>query len=104
MQLYRDLAPAGDAAELQLPIGNLSAQPFKGSQTTESTTRRTVNSAEVFRSDNVPFGVAKWTAKTTTEEKPATAVRTEFVVTNEITEEMSAFELIQGAESELITP
>ena len=30
--------------------------------------------------------------------------RTEFVVTNEITEDMSAFELLNGAESELITP
>jgi hypothetical protein len=104
LQHYRNLASSGDATELQLPIGNVPVQPFKGSLTTESTTRRTSNSAEVFRSDNVPFGVAKWTAKTVTEEKPGTAARSEYAVTNEIVEEMSAFELISGGESELITP
>jgi hypothetical protein len=104
VQQYRNLAPAGEPADLQLPIGNVPAKPFKGSLVTESTTRRSNNSAEIFRSENVPFGVAKWTAKTTTEEKPGTAARSEFVVTNEITEEMSAFELLSGAESELITP
>jgi hypothetical protein len=104
IQHYRNLAPAGEPADLQIPIGNTPARPFKGSLTTESPTRRSTNSAEIFRSDNVPFGIAKWTAKTTTEEKPGTAARTDFVVTNEITEEMSAFELLSGAESELITP
>jgi hypothetical protein len=104
VQFYRNLAPAGEPADLQIPIGNTQGKPFKGSLTTESPTRRTVNSAEIFRADNIPFGIAKWTAKTTTEEKPGTAARTEFTVTNEITEEMSAFELINGAESELITP
>jgi hypothetical protein len=104
VQHYRNLAPAGDATDLQLPIGNTAATPYKGSLTTESPTRRSTNSAEIFRSENIPFGIAKWTAKTTTEEKPGTAARTEFTVTNEITEDMSAFELISGAESELITP
>lgn len=104
LQFYRNLAPAGEATDLQIPIGNTQGKPFKGSQTTESPTRRTTNTAEIFRADNIPFGVAKWTAKTTTEEKPGTAARSEFIVTNEITEEMSAFELISGAESELITP
>lgn len=104
LQHYRNLAAAGDPAELQIPVPNVSGAPFKGSLTTESTTRRTVNSAELFRSDAIPFGVAKWIAKTTTEEKPRTAARSEFTVTNEITEEMSAFELLTGVESELITP
>jgi len=104
LQHYRNLAQAGDPAELQIPVPNVSATLFKGSLTTESTTRRTTNSAEIYRSDSIPFGIAKWTAKTTTEEKPRTAVRTEFTLTSEITEEMSAFELISGAESELITP
>jgi len=104
IQFYRNLAASGEPADLQLPIGNTQAKLFKGSLTTESPTRRTTNSAEIFRSDNVPFGIAKWTAKTTTEEKPGTAARSEFTVTNEIVEEMSAFELLSGAESELITP
>lgn len=104
LQLYRNLMANGDAAELQLPIPNITGTPFKGSLTTESPTRRTTNSAEIFRSESIPFGVAKWTAKTTTEEKPGTAARSEFTLTNEIVEEMSAFELLTGAESELITP
>ncbi len=104
LQYYRNLEESGGAAELQLPIPGITGVPFKGSLTTESPTRRTVNSAEVFRSEAIPFGVAKWTAKTVTEEKPGTAARTDFTVTNEIVEEMSAFELLTGAESELITP
>ncbi|QDT52265.1 hypothetical protein Pan44_02740 [Caulifigura coniformis] len=104
IQFYRNLAAGGEPADLQLPIGNTPANLFKGSLTTESPTRRSTNSAEIYRSENIPFGIAKWTAKTTTEEKPGTAPRSEFTVTNEIVEEMSAFELLSGAESELITP
>ena len=65
--------------------------------------QRSTNSAEIYRSETIPFGVAKWTAKTVEEQKPSTAPRSEFVVTNEITEEMAAFEILSGQESELVT-
>jgi len=103
LQHYRNLTASGPASEIQIPIGNVSGTLFKGSAVVESLTRRVTSTGEIFRSETVPFGVAKWTARTVTEEKPSTAPRTDFVVIAEITEEMSAHEILSGAESELIT-
>jgi hypothetical protein len=104
LQHYRNLMPEGSPEELQVTGGTFSSQLFKGSAVSESQSQRSTNSAELYRSDAVPFGLVKWTAKTITEEKPTTATRAEFVVTNEITEEMAASEILSGVESELITP
>jgi len=103
LQHYRNLKEDGPPTELQLPAGNFTSQLYKGSTVSESPIQRSTNSAEIYRSEAIPFGVAKWTAKTVTEEKPSTAPRNEFVVTNEITEEMAAFEVLSGQESELVT-
>jgi hypothetical protein len=103
LQHYRNLMQDGPATEIQVPGGTFPAQLFKGSSTAESPTLRTTNTAELYRSEALPFGLVKWTVKTVTEEKPSTAPRSEFVVANEITEEMSAHEILSGVESELIT-
>lgn len=103
LQHYRNLMPEGSPEEIQVTAGTFSSQLFKGSAVSESPSQRSTNTAELYRSDAVPFGLAKWTVKTVTEEKPTTAVRSEFVVTNEITEEMAASEILSGVESELIT-
>jgi hypothetical protein len=103
LQHYRNLMPEGSPEELQVTAGTFRSQLFKGSAVAESQSQRSTNTAEIYRSDAVPFGLVKWTAKTVTEEKPTTATRAEFVVTNEITEEMTATEVLNGVESELIT-
>jgi hypothetical protein len=103
LQHYRNLMEEGAPEELQVTAGTFSSQLYKGSAMSESPSRRSTNSAEVTRSDAIPFGLVKWTAKTVTEEKPTTATRSEFVMTSEITEEMSAHEILTGVESELIT-
>jgi hypothetical protein len=103
LQHYRNLMPEGSPEELQVTAGTFSSQLYKGSAVSESPKQRSTNSAEIYRSDAIPFGIAKWTAKTVTEEKPTTATRSEFVVANEVTEEMAANEVLNGVESELIT-
>ncbi|MBX3443441.1 MAG: hypothetical protein KF774_13630 [Planctomyces sp.] len=100
---YRNLMPDGAPGDFQAPAGNFDSQLYKGSQSAESTTQRSASTAEIYRSDAIPFGLVKWTVKTVVEEKPTTAPRTDYVITNEITEEMSAFEILNGVDSELIT-
>jgi hypothetical protein len=103
LQHYRELTPRGGAESLQLPIGPITAEVFEGTTMAESPSIRTTSSAEIFRSDELPFGVAKWVVKTVTAEKPPTAARSEFATSNEIVEELQALEVFDGAESELIT-
>jgi hypothetical protein len=103
LQHYRNLQPEEGPTEIQIPLGNIQAQLYKGSSVDESPNRRVTNSAEIYRSEEIPFGVAKWTARTVVEEKPTTAPRSEFAVTSEIVEELSAHEVLNGVESELVT-
>ncbi len=56
---------------------------------TETTTLRTTTAADMSRSDETPFGVAKWTAKITPKPSSPTDPRTAFAASMEIIEEMA---------------
>jgi hypothetical protein len=108
LQHYRNLKGDGETAQFELVgaggmTSSVAGDKFTGSNILESQTSRSTNTAEIFRSEIVPFGVVKWTAKTTVEEKTSTAPRSEFVLKSEITEEMVALEVLNGVESELVT-
>lgn len=94
---YRNLAGSGEES-----IGGVTAVRYTGSITMETPSRRSTNTAEIWRSEETPFGVVKWTASTTAEEKGTTAIRSEFQPLSEFSEEMTLAETGVGAESELL--
>lgn len=104
LQHYRNLAPESDEAiQEQTPAGLVSATLWKGSLTMESRTNRSNNEAQIWRSEEVPFGIAKWVVRDMREEKHPTQSRDLFRETTEVEIEMSAHEIGIGAETELIT-
>ena len=102
LQHYRNLEASGDPQPLTLNTGNVTAQAYVGSLVTETAGYRSMNRADLYRSDELPFGVAKWSATTAVEEKGTTDPRSAFVPTITIKEEMQAAEVGGNAESELL--
>lgn len=103
LQHYRDLkTESTEASQIQIPQGFVNATEWKGQVTMESRSNRSVNEAQIWRSDDLPFGVAKWLVRDVREEKHPTQSRDLFRETMEVTIEMSAHEVGAGAETELV--
>lgn len=101
---YRDLVQQGNAQPVDTPVGNSMATEFEGTMTMETAAHRSTNTAEIFRSDDVPFGLVRWTATTVTEKKVTVQPRDMFEETVQISEEMNLIEAsLEGAETELVT-
>ncbi len=102
VQHYRNLeADSAGPTTVDLPIGSVSATLMKGDRTMESPTSRSMNTAQLWRSDDVPFGLAKWIVKDVLEQKFATQPRTEFRETTEVNIEMTATEVGTAAVTEI---
>lgn len=99
---FRNLEGGAEEA-IQTPLKDFTGQGFKGQVVTETTTLRTTTAADMSRSDETPFGVAKWTAKINTETKQSTDPRTAFAASMEIIEEMALTATGDDAETELVT-
>ncbi len=99
---FRELEASGNEETFATPLKELSGSLSKGNLITETPTLRTTTAAEIYRSEEAPFGIAKWTAKVNTETKQSTAPRTTFIPATEIVEEMSLSEVGSDAESELV--
>ncbi len=100
---FRKFESSGNEETIATPFKELSGQQYKGNLVSETPTLRTTTVAEMYRSDEAPFGVVKWTAKVNTETKQSTAPRTTFVAATEIVEDMSLSEVGSEAETELVT-
>ena len=100
---FRNLESAGAEETVTTPLKDLTGKLYKGDVVSETPTLRTTTVAEMYRADEAPFGLAKWTARVKTETKQSTAARTAFVAATEITEEMSLSEMGDNAETELVT-
>ena len=99
---YRQVEAAAERPEpIDVPLGTVAAIPYKGSMTVESPETRSINEATLWRSDEVPFGLAKWTVRDVREEKFPTQPRDAFRETVEVSVEMSAHEVGRGAVSEI---
>lgn len=104
LQHYRNLTAASDQAD-QLsipPIGFVPATTWNGSLTMEGRSNRSTNKAQIWRSDDIPFGVAKWIVEDLREEKHPTQSRDLFRETMQVSIEMAAHETGIGAETELV--
>jgi hypothetical protein len=104
---YDVIEAAGGAPEqVQVPRGGVKARKFKARRAIESPNVRTTNEAEFWQcdGDTIPFGLARWTTKTTIDKKDSAASRTTaFKPATQVSVDMSAHEWGTGAKSELAT-
>jgi hypothetical protein len=101
---YEAVEVAGTENEdVPLPGGAVKTKKFKAKRTIESATERSVNEAELWRSDGntVPFGLVRWTVKSLLERKDSTAPRQGYKPLTQTTVEMTAHEWGTGAKSDV---
>lgn len=99
---YREVQAESDTPQqTDIPMGIVPAIALRAAMTVESSETRSTNQAEMWRTDDVPFGLAKWTVRDLREEKHATQSRDLFRETMEVSIEMSAHESGTNAETEL---
>lgn len=105
---YRELQKIEDEVDPEIGIESVkSASQWQGKVTTERASSRTVMESTVWKTPEVPFGVARWTATITREIKDALEPRDAFKPSSEVVIEMKARESGKGgpnAASELQTP
>ncbi|WP_299468633.1 hypothetical protein [uncultured Gimesia sp.] len=101
LEYYPKWDSEGEPATVETPAGAVSAREYKGSFISESPTTRSKNEGTIWRTSEIPFGVAKWTVDITRDTKGGTQARSEFKMTSRIHVAMSAHEVGKNAESEL---
>jgi len=105
---YRELEQVEEMVDPEIGLENVkSASQWRGSVTTERRSSRTILESTVWKTPDVPFGVARWSAKITREVKDGQALRDEFKPVTEVVIEMKARETGKGgpnATSEVMTP
>lgn len=87
-----------------IKLGPVSATQMSGRSVIESPSTRTTNTTDLWRSKEVPFGLAKWTVKIVREVKDPTEPRTAFQVASSIEVTMEAHEVEADAVTELAIP
>lgn len=91
----------GPPAALEDPgvkLGAVQARQYSATLTVESPRFRSTNRAQLWRSAEVPFGLAKWKATLLREEKDSIQPRSEFQPVSEIVEEMQVHKTGTDAE------
>lgn len=101
LQHYDDLQ-AGPEENVSVLAGDFNAVKQTGSNSMETNVYRSINTGEIDRSEEIPFGVVAWKAKTIAEAKGSTDQRSEFRETAIIEEEMKAIAIEQNAQSEIL--
>ncbi|QDV52658.1 hypothetical protein [Gimesia fumaroli] len=101
LEHYTKWDSEGEATTVETPAGAVSAREFKGTFMSESPSARSKNEGTIWRTKEIPFGLAKWTVEITRETKGGTQPRSEFKMTSRIHVAMSAHEVGKNAESEL---
>ena len=97
---YRKLVDQGPE-DLQIGIGEIAANRLSGRHQAQSRTTRTVHEAELWRSADVPFGLARWQVKITRYKKQANDPRDRFQLKTETLVVMEAKERGADADSDL---
>lgn len=96
---YREMTSEGN----ENPDTNVaqSAEKFTASKVIENVSTRINNNATLWKSDEVPFGLVKWTVTQVRERKADTDPRSTFSKTSEVTVSMTAEEVGNNAQSDL---
>jgi len=102
---YRTLKddPGGDQA-ISIPAGEVTARKYTADFRMESKSSRTVEKATLWRSDEIPFGLAKWSVDIEFFQKGFTQPRSAFQRQSEVRVSMSAHDSGTDAQSELVIP
>jgi hypothetical protein len=101
---YRELQVVAEDVDAQTGLGAVKARELQGKITIERPNSRTVQESTVWKSPDVAFGVARWSAKLVRETKDDQAPRSDFKPISEVAIEMQAKEAGQDAKSELNVP
>ena len=101
---YRNWEVADTGVDPEVGLGAVSADQLNGKVTIERPEGRTIQESTIWRSSEVPFGLARWKASIKREEKDARQPREEYKPASEITVEVRAREKGDGAQSELTIP
>ena len=101
---YPDMVKEGESEQLLLPAGGVTAQRWKGKHEAESLANHSVQEADLWLSDESPFGLAQWSVKITMERKEDKEPRTAFQQESQTLAEMKQLEVGDNAKSELETP
>ncbi len=100
---FKDLSAAGTTS-LSVTLGNYQASEYAGELVSEDTDSRSTNKTQVWSSQEVPFGLVKWTVQIDREEKDASDVRDNFKAHSQIRVTMEAHETGTGAQSKIFNP
>lgn len=99
---YPDLKAEGEEAqELQVAGNPVAVHLFKGTRHFKRATNRSANVASLWRSDEVPFGLARFQVALTVEQKDLTATDDEFQRISLVEVDMAAVAVGNDARSEL---
>lgn len=99
---YPDLkAEADDAEPLEVAGNPVAVQLFKGTRHVKRSTIRSANVASIWRSEEVPFGLARFQVSLTIEQKDLTASDDEFQRASLVEVDMKAVAVGNDARSEL---
>lgn len=83
---------------------SFNAKRLRGRREMESRTSHSINQADFWVTQEVPFGLARWEVVVTRRKKESTAVRSEFRDIQTTKSEMSYKRMFTQAETELVTP
>ena len=101
---YREETISASGEDPEVGIGQVQAYKIDAKTTIERYSGRTVQETTIWRSKDVPFGVARYTAKILRENKDDRQNRDQFQPVSEITVDLRAQESGDGAQSELAVP
>jgi hypothetical protein len=97
---YRELKLIEEDVDAEVGLGPIKAAKLQGDITIERPNSRTVQESTVWKSPEVPFGVARWSAKLVRETKDGQSPRSDFKPVSEVTIAMQAKEKGDDAKSE----
>lgn len=101
---YRELKTIGEDVDPEVGLGAFKSTQVQGEIKIERPNSRTVQESTVWKSPEVAFGIARWSAKLTRETKDDQSPRSDFKPVAEVTIEMQAKAAGQDAKSELNVP
>lgn len=101
---FEDMQKGAAAEPVATTWKSVQGVPYTGNLVLESTTTRSTNKTNLWVSDEVPFGLAKWNVSLQREVKGSTDVRSDFKQSSEITVTMQVVETGADAQSKLATP
>jgi hypothetical protein len=92
---------SGQPEDAGINIPGITARRYRAVKTMESPTGRSTHTAELWRSPDMPFGLARWSVKILREEKGSTDLRSAFKRVSEISIEMKAGKVEGNAQSKI---